>query len=216
MKFGRLLVAAAVGGAGFLFGAGNAHANSIVVSNLPGGIVANGSGGNTFDYSVSLTAANQLKSGDFFTIFDFEGLLSATVLTNLTAGTWAFSSAMGGPAPASAPGSTQGALPGFLGDSSVVENITFTYTGSTVTALDFTAPTPLFTFQAVSKFLGVNVDSYVAQDHVLSGPVTSNVGQVLVAFDPAGPQTLPLPGAVWGGMALMGLVAGGKLRRKPA
>jgi len=216
MRFGRFMAAAFGAAALFLAGANDAQAESIIVLN--GGMTTSG-GTTTFTYNVFLTPVNHAESGDFFTIFDFEERVgSASIVSNPAGVSGNFSYPATGVLPAGSPANTAGSLPGLLGDSTGVDNITFTFDATTVSA----PANPLgqnlllFSFEVASTATGTNLDTYVAQDHTLLNAVANNQGNVIVAFSPDGPQTVPVPAAMWGGMALMGLIAGGKLRKKIA
>jgi hypothetical protein len=87
---------------------------------LPVSAVGTSDGTNTrYTYNIVLTTDSKLQSGDFFTIFDFPSpvLSSAQMPAN-----WSVSAAPLGGDPA-------GTVPG---DSPKVPNLTFTYTGPTV------------------------------------------------------------------------------------
>ncbi len=77
-------------------------------------------GGTRFNYSVSYSANDSFKSGDFFVVTDFAGLVSGT---NTQPAGWAFSTAAMGP------------LPGCCGSPGIdtaIPNLVWTYGGSTI------------------------------------------------------------------------------------
>ena len=202
--------------AGLLIGgaASDTRADSIVIELTP--TVTPIVGGRTFEYGVFLTAANQIKAGDYFTLYDFQGLVGTPVTTGLLAGPgWTFSSSLLGTTPAAL------TVIGLATDRGDLPNITYTYSGLTpinndgpVTALflgNFTATTTVTT--------GENpIETYVAQytarnELLVVIDVTTNTGNTAVPFNVSGPFA-PLPTAACGGLGLMGLLAGKRVRRQ--
>jgi len=126
-------------------------------------IVPNGSNFQ-FNYTATVTADQRVETGDFFTIYDFNGLVpnSATMPAN-----WSFSSALIGVTPprVNPP------------DDPTILNITFTYTGT----MPIVGPAPLGTFSAVSNF-GQSHPGYFAAEGTLNsnGTKVDNVGVVPV------------------------------------
>jgi len=197
-----------------------AKAESIVVMNAA--IASDGSGGALYTYTAELTFGNQVQDGDFFTIYDFQGLLGITSQVSganviAAGGTWTFSSTTTGPTPSMLPASGVAGAPGPLGDRADLPNITFTYHGATVTGTSpFPPLTLLLTFTAhTTVFPGNQGDSFVAQDHSpIDGTAQSNFGSVLVPFDVNGPTITPVPGSAYAGMGLMGLLGLGRVIRR--
>ncbi len=126
-------------------------------------IVPNGSNFQ-FNYTATVTLDQRVVTGDFFTIYDFNGLVpnSATMPPD-----WSFSSALTGVTP------SQTDPP----DDPTIPNITFTYTGTT----PIIGPAALGTFSAVSNF-GQSHPGYFAAEGTLNsnGTKVDNVGVIPV------------------------------------
>jgi len=206
MKFKKMLLGALVGGLTFIGWAGESRANSINVY-LDSAPVTVGST-REFTYRVELTTGNQVQSGNFFTLYDFQGLVGTPSST--LGSDWVFSTAGAGIAP-----------PNYVGDPANVDNpalpnITFTYTGSTaILSTDPFSALVLGKFTATTSVLvGEQLDNYVAQDIRTSDSALSlgNTGSVVVPYNANGPF-LPLPATACGGLGLMGLLAVGRRRR---
>ncbi len=126
-------------------------------------IVPNGSNFQ-FNYTATVTGDQRVEMGDFFTIYDFNGLVpnSATMPPD-----WSFSSALTGRTPprVNPP------------DDPTIPNITFTYTGS----MPIIGPAELGTFSAVSNF-GQSHAGYFAAEGTLifNGSKVDNVGVIPV------------------------------------
>ena len=88
---------------------------------LPTSSSAQADGSNTrYTYGVVLTSDSTLKTGDFFTVYDFPGAVTGT---NVQPAGWTFSSANTGMTP-----------PGInVTDNAAVPNATWTYSGPTLT-----------------------------------------------------------------------------------
>src|SRR5437867_13244544 len=88
LRFGKLLMLVGGLGVGLLAMAGQARADIIPQltftspSPVPGGFL--------WEYDATLTVDQFLKSGDFFTVYDFAGLIP---LSNSQPANWVFSSA---------------------------------------------------------------------------------------------------------------------------
>jgi len=117
-----------------------------------------------FNYTATVTGDQRVETGDFFTIYDFNGLVpnSATMPAN-----WSFSSLLIGVTPSRVNPP----------DDPTILNITFTYTGTT----PIIGPAPLGTFSAVSNF-GQSHPGYFAAEGtlILLGTKVDNVGVVPV------------------------------------
>ena len=126
-------------------------------------IVPNGSNFQ-FNYTATVTGDQEVETGDFFTIYDFNGLVpnSGSMPPN-----WSFSSAFLGRTP------TQVNPP----DDPTILNITFTYTGT----MPIIGPAPLGTFSAVSNF-GQSHPGYFAAEATANpgGNKIDNVGVIPV------------------------------------
>lgn len=79
------------------------------------------SGGCEFSYDVGIADGSRVNTGDYFTIYDFTGLVSGSEVFPVD---WAVSEQLVGITPAGVDPSA------FSGDSGSVMNITFTYTGA--------------------------------------------------------------------------------------
>jgi hypothetical protein len=196
LRFVKGLVLAGTVGMGLLALGGPARADIIPnLNSLPSPVM----GGFLWEYEAVLTSHQFLKSGDFFTIYDFNGLVP---MSNIEPANWVFSSAGLGLTPS---GVT-------VIDNASIPNLTWTYTGPDTS----NGTTILGLFKAVSSSGDLAVGGYAAQGHKYSiipgdpthGQPTMNKGPVAV---PAG--VVPAPGT----MALLGLGAApllGKLRRR--
>jgi hypothetical protein len=110
-----------------------------------------------FTYSVDLPSDYKLTSGDFFTIYDFHGLMGG----NMQPGGWMFSS------------STLGMNPPGISpvDNPAVPNLTWVYGGPTITGA-----AGLGSFSAVSSLGGTTDGFFASHDHVnLTGAGSSNL-----------------------------------------
>jgi len=77
--------------------------------------------GCTFSYNVNIAEGSRVNTGDYFTIYDFNGYVAGSAFAPVD---WTISTAFTGQTPA-------GVDPGaFSGDSAAVINITYTYTGA--------------------------------------------------------------------------------------
>lgn len=126
-------------------------------------------------YSVMLSSGSMLKTGDFFTIYDFAGLVAGS--NNAPAG-WSFSSAPIGPTPGRVvPEDSAGWL-----------NLTWTYTGA-----DFSpGQAGLGNFWAASSYATSGDGYFTATTHLAGGTRTdSNITQTVVPV-PA-PPSVPEP-----------------------
>ena len=132
----------------------SALANTITVTPTP---TIAGVGPYTWTYAVSLEGQSQINPGDFFTIFDFAGLLPGT--QNAPAG-WTPSAANVGLCPAQPPFPTLCAL----ADDPAVPNLTWTRTGGVIVGPGAGASVVLGQFMAQSAFNLVRNDFFVSQD----------------------------------------------------
>jgi len=140
-----------------------------------------------FTYKVDVTVDQRVETGDYFTIYDFEGGQAGSVL--MPDG-WDFSTANLGQTPALVNPD----------DDPLVRNLTFTRTGGTVIG-----PSDLGLFSALSAFGGVIPDDFAGlatrNGGLADGTKLANVGQV------GTPTAAPEPSS----FALVGLVATGVL-----
>ncbi|MES2463082.1 MAG: hypothetical protein V4671_21060 [Armatimonadota bacterium] len=187
--------AATVAVLGLFNAAPAAHANTIV--NLAS--VTPAAGGTRFTYNAAFVATPgsvTLESGDFFTIYDFGGLVGGS---NSQPAGWTFSSALFGP---------QAESTATFVDDPAVSNLTWTYTGATLTT------TTTFTgFSVLSLFGGQRGDFYSAEntqrfDGVPGSYTASNIGQVNVAAAAAVPEP-----SEWLAMGMAATSVGGLMFR---
>lgn len=125
---------------------------------IPGAVtVVPGSGYYQFKYNVSLPSDYKVKSGDFFTIYDFHGYVAGH---DAQPAGWTFSTGMTGPNP-----------PGIApSDSGGVVNLTWTYSGP-----DLTTPGSLGVFEAASSFGKTGDVQFASRDHrMLDGRAVGN------------------------------------------
>ena len=152
------------------------------------------SGGNfQWNYTVNLTIDQTLRTGSYFTIYDFGAPIGATIQP---AG-WTFSSSLVGTTPGTV-------LPS---DDASVFNLTWTYTGQTT----LVGPQALGTFSAVSQTDRTRTDNYAGSAFKTSnGDPTANIGTVSVPV-PEMSALLPMVGVC--GFGAIGL-ASSFLRRR--
>ena len=147
------------------------------------------------DFAVGANTDHQLISGDYFTLYDIRGLNTSSITSNAE-----FTSAfqLVGVTP------TNVAPP----DNASIENITYTYTGPTLTADHAFSG---FSFTSTSPF-STQLGYFASRDEKqLTGgggfSDEAHVGNVLVPTDT--PTTTPEPGTVasfaFGGFGLLGL-----------
>jgi hypothetical protein len=181
------------------------QAGLLAVSNP---VTPNSSGtGSVYSYNMSLTSNGTLQSGDYFTIYDFRGLIPNT---NTQPTGFAFSSALVGPTPA-------GTNPV---DSPTISNLTWTYTASSAPV----GPVNLGTFTVQSQsnmpttgsftslsqtLVGDRTTTSVSQSQVTtpSGSSCGSNGVVSSLGDPSGAPVVPEPPslALCAGLPLIGL-----------
>jgi len=220
----RKYFAALVAAAGLLaVSATSATANSIVVTNTS---ITNGVGFRDFTYTVELTFANEVEGNsgnpDFFTIFDFQGLISLTT-TGLVNTDFTFSNPLTGKTPALLV-ATAG-----LADDPTLRNLSFTKNAGVIennnisTGLNMSLGTIVARTSVANPIANNPGETYVYQDTtrimVGSPPVLVVAGKgqdahnTTVPFDINGPFETPLPSAACGGLGLMGLLGIRRVRR---
>jgi hypothetical protein len=180
----------------------SALANTITVTPTP---VIAGAGPYTWAYLVQLEGQSQVNPGDFFTIFDFEGLIAGS---QNSPGFWTPSSSLLGDCPAQPP------FPALCGvaDDPTVPNLTWTYTGIVpLLGPGLNAqPITLGIFGARSIYGLPRSDFWVSQDqdNQLVPPVPAEAagGNTNVPTAVPEPATLLLLGS--------GLLAVARMRRK--
>lgn len=115
--------------------------------------------GNRFTYGILLESDSTLKKGDFFTIYDFAGLLEGT---NLQPMKFSFSTTMTGPTPSRVVAEDDPSLP----------NLTWTYTGNDT----LVGQLGLGSFSAESRYPHLGYDDFSGQTHrTIDGHVNSNI-----------------------------------------
>ena len=192
----RLMMAAAVAVVGLAGGTAQAGL-------LPSSVTVFPESGNfRWQYAIVLPTDMKLQSGDYFTIYDFAGLVPGTVVT--PDGNWTVSV------------QKTGQIPPLLKptDDANIPNLVFTYTGPTIPA----GQLGLGNFMATSTFDKHNEVSFTAQTHRSSdGLKDSNItttdaptGSDVTPPPVPEPATLLLAGL---GLPLLGLA---KLRKKKA
>lgn len=158
-----------------------AAANPARAGLLPVSVTVTPEAGNyRFTYAIVLPTDSQIRTGDYFTIYDFAGLVGAS---NAQPGGWAFSSTMTGPTPK------------FLtpDDSAAVPNLTWQYSGPTMDG----TKAGLGNFWAASLY-GTTTDSlFTAQTHrTADGKFDSNITPTTVPVPVAPPAGVPEPGTL--------------------
>jgi hypothetical protein len=210
--------AAVLLGAAAVVGVGNyAHANTIYFDltgqvslyhgnpNFPAyiatpGVTPNG-GGFDYHYAGTLNTDSTLVSGSFFTVYDFAGYV--TVLS--TPANWSFTSQVTGVTP-----------PLTTPPDGLLTNITFTYTGPTITLSPIQTPVDLGLF-TIHSVIGnpSSVVTYASYDVQTSTGVSSGNVNTTIGPDVTRGNPTPLPAAAWGGLSMMGGLGGlGILRRR--
>jgi len=152
----------------------------VQVSVLPDG------GNSRWTYAIVLPTDSQLQSGDYFTIYDFGGLIAGS--TTAPTG-WSVSIA------------NLGTTPDLLNptDNGSIPNLTFTYSGATIN----TGQTGLGNFWADSAFSSSTDSYFTARTHRTSdGRPDSNITETVVPV-PTAPPSLPEPTTL--ALAILGL-----------
>jgi hypothetical protein len=136
---------------GFRFGLFAFAAVMMAVGHAAAGLVPvnfgfNDDGGDKYRYSygVQLQPGSTLKSGDYITIYDFQGLVPGS---NTQPAGFTFSAPMTGPKTVA-------------NDNASIPNLTWTYTGS-----DLNGPVNLGSFSAVSNYNTTADDVFTGQTH---------------------------------------------------
>jgi hypothetical protein len=143
-----------------------------------------------FSYSVLLQSNSILKTGDFFTIYDFNGLIDGS---NQQPGGFNFTSSLTGTTP-------DQVVPY---DDPSKPNLTWTYTGDTKTGEII-----LGNFSALSRYGDTDVDNFTGQSHRQVGDrVNNNITETEVPV----PLDAPEPGTAL--LALVGIPVALGVRR---
>lgn len=130
-------------------------------------------------YNIVLPTDSQLRSGDYFTIYDFGGLVPNS---HSQPEGWVYEESLKGPVP-------NGVAPV---DNELLPNLTFRYTGPTIVS----GSAGLGNFWAVSQYSD-SVDSYfTARTHrTADGVIDTNITDIVVPVPtgPGDPNTVPEP-----------------------
>lgn len=179
----NLLAVAAVGLATLLMGAKAEAGFTITLASV------SGAGPYTYNYTAQITAGDEIRTGDFFRIYDFYGYVPGSITA--PAG-WTASTALTNPTPP-----PNVLIP--LGDDPGVENLIWTYTA----APTIVGPTTIFNFTAQSVYNLGNTKNYVGRNTQGGGPTAGQpvdaVGEVRV---PAVPEPTSLISTSLGVVAL--------------
>jgi hypothetical protein len=127
-----------------------------------------------FTYAIVLPTDSVLRPGDYFTIYDFDGLVAGSQTSSGSAysADWSASVTNTGPTPS-------GVLPT---DSASISNLTWTYTGAEI---NIDASIGLGNFWALSLYPDTTDSWFTASTGTISGITDSNIT----------PTTVPVPKA---------------------
>jgi PEP-CTERM motif len=156
------------------------------------------SGNFRWTYNIVLPTDSQLRTGDYFTIYDFGGLVSPS---NAQPDGWTYETANVGPVPA-------GVDPD---DNATLPNLTWRYTGPTIAS----GQTGLGNFWVVSRFEDSTDSFFTAKTHRTSdGRVDTNITDTVVPVptDMVQPSLVPEPTTF--ALAAIGLPVLGLIRRR--
>ncbi len=157
--------------------------------------VAPEAGNFRWTYAIVLPTDSQLQAGDYFTIYDFGGLVPDSVVAP---DGWSVVVANTGTTPPRLTPDDHAGLP----------NMTFTYTGPTIT----TGQTGLGNFWATSTFQAATDSFLTARTHRTSdGAPDSNITEVVVPV-PVAPPAVPEPATL--ALAALGLPLAALVRRR--
>ncbi len=182
--------------------ASTAHAGITVT--LDPGVTPNpsgtgGAGPFGYSYDIGITPSDSIVTGDFFRIYDFLGYDGVSS----SPADWTLTVTDSNPVPP----------PNVIlshGDDPTVENLTWTYTGTTTITGATTIPG--FNAESVDDLLG-GLKDYVGRDTQATGPTAgSNVDSVGSVQVPGLPQGVPEPAS----LAVLGLGSLLMLRRRSA
>lgn len=190
----RLLI---LGVAGALFGFAGISAPARA-GLLPVNTSINPESGNfRWTYAIVLPSDVQIRTGDYFTIYDFAGYVPGT--NNQPAG-WNFSTHLTGTTPG-------GVLPT---DDPTLPNLTWTYAGA-----NQTGQSGLGNFWAVSTYSTATTSNFTARSHNATyGIPDSNITTTDVPVNVPGPPSVPEPTTLL--LAGLGLPLVGLMRRRQA
>jgi hypothetical protein len=152
-------------------------------------------GGNyQFTYAIVLPTDALLQPGDYFTIYNFDGLVpgSAMASGSVTSGYWTFSSSPNAPPP-------PGILPVANANSATSTDLTWTYNGPVVQG----SQTGIGNFAAVSLYPDTTQSWFTAITGTVSGVADANITPTSVPVPTAPPPGVPEPTTL--GIAAIGL-----------
>lgn len=131
---------------------------------LPFSVTVSGESGNTrYNYGVVVTSASVLKTGDFFTIFDFAHPIEGS---NLQPAGFTFSSSLTGGSPTSVS----------AGDNPNIPNLTWTYNGPT----PIPGASEVLNFSVLSSSKIPGTSNFTARSHTKDDVIDSNITDTLV------------------------------------
>lgn len=186
-----------------LAGTATARADSIFVTLT--GLSGPVGGFFTWTYDADLGDAtlggSTLLAGDYFGILDIAGVLDIAGMTAATPVGWVLST------PPLTPWSLLGGFP-HPADSPAVANVVWTYGGAPVLSDAF-----LGTFSIITTVGGPPVNHIYGGDDTETGTLLPQTNFGIVGAPGPFAALVPLPAAVFGGMALFGLIGGTQLRR---
>jgi hypothetical protein len=147
---------------------------------------ANNNGTVAFTYGVVLTSDSTLKTGDFFTVYDFQGFVPNS---NTQPAGWSFSTSIGGGTPSGITFPNSPNLP----------NLTWTYTG----AATLTGQLGLGNFSVLSTNQQSQTSTAFAgiSQRAVDGQNDSNITSTLVPGNTPAPSGVPEPAT----LALIGI-----------
>jgi hypothetical protein len=155
------------------------------------------SGNSRWTYAIVLPSDVQIKSGDYFTIYDFAGYVPGS---NSQPAGWSYSTNLVGPTPS-------GLLPT---DNPKLPNLTWTYNGAPTTG-----QTGLGNFWAVSQYSTGTTSNFTAlSQNATYGIPDSNITTTTVPVEVPAPPGVPEPTTLL--LAGLGLPFVGFLRRRKA
>lgn len=151
-----------------------------------------------FNYSATITADDQIGTGNFFRIYDFAGFVSATAPAG-----WSVSMANLDPPP---PPNVILSSP----DNPALPNVTYTYTA----AAAINGPAEVAGFQIVSTLDSTTLDNFAGRaTNLTTTNAVDSVGDVRVPA--GGPLPVPAPASiVAAGLGALGLGAGLRCRNR--